>query len=792
MDRKKAIFAAISIALVLLMTSAVLSTAVHHSGLPKVDDIYYKAYPGALPETIVNEFVGGTTDWIGGPSKSALHQQVLDAGHIVSEMDPMAEFTFFPINCRDYKETSGDPNAPLNDSDFRVALTNVYGVNDKQNDIFGYYGVGWQYAIWNPVPDAQLPWYNSTIRMPNTDFEEAYNILYAAGYRNDTDWLTLNGQDVRPGGTIDCLYSTGATFYPDGPMGGMVDAWNAFLVYLGVDGPQMTITATDFMTLVYELMIYHDYDIIGIGLTNMGRYVDWIFDLTHSSNDVTFGWNFAGIHDSEFDTWGEIILTSLDVDEIIEAASDWQEKFVYDLMPWVPVRAGLEFCTTANDTRGRLRNVISMDNYGPSNDYSWMCLHWEDGVGGKTWPGGSYIRALGDEPSTMNPYNEDTLYGWQLLDRAIVGLLGVNPVTLKDMPWIATNWTVDHWTSIPELGIVDGSTATFFVRQDVKWQDWRPGDDGVDAYDCVANMRAMRVYEPGRYSGTWEHLVYEEADGPYKFNVYFDSTSLYHAGNVAGTALLVPEHVIEKIEEAVDDGDLDTFFDWNPSYNNYADLMDRPPPTAYPSMKQIVGCGPFVFDYYDPPNADGHVTKYGDHFITAPIIGSVQGEWRVEPGENYTYKPLLQNLGAKTDTAEGECTNMTVNVEIYEGVVLKDTVNGVNLGPWEWTYLGQYETGAATIGYHTITVMVYDAEDDSLIHTYIHAYVGTIREDVNTYTGELLDFTVDMRDVGRAARSFGSYPAHLRWDPPCDVDENFEVDMRDIGRIARKFGWPVA
>jgi hypothetical protein len=412
-------------------------------------------------------------------------------------------------------------------------------------------------------------------------------------------------------------------------------------------------------------------------------------------------------------------------------------------------------------------------------------MHW-NGEPGVIWPGGGATRALGDEPHSLNPYDEDTLYGWQLLDRAIVGLLGVSPVDLTNMPWVATNWTVDHWTSIPELGITDGSTATFFLRQDVEWQDRTP----VDAYDCVYNMRTMRVYQPGRYSGSWAHLVYEEADGPYKFNVYFDSTSLYHLANVAGTALLVPEDVIKAVEQQVADGELDDFFDWDPAFNTYEDLMGVPPPAEYPWMKQIVGCGPFVFDYYVRETAVGHVAAYDNHHINAPVIGGVYGEWRVEPDTTYTYDPLVQNLGAKTNTNEGECTNMTVNVKVYEDLVLAHTVNGVNLDPWMWEYLGPFTTGAQAIGAHNVTVEVYDAEDDSLVHTYVHTYVATIREDVNTYTGELLDFTVDMRDVGRAARSFGSYPGHLRWDPPCDVNDDYEVDMRDIGAIARKFGWP--
>ncbi len=52
-----------------------------------------------------------------------------------------------------------------------------------------------------------------------------------------------------------------------------------------------------------------------------------------------------------------------------------------------------------------------------------------------------------------------------------------------------------------------------------------------------------------------------------------------------------------------------------------------------------------------------------------------------------------------------------------------------------------------------------------------------------------MDFKVDMRDLGRGARAFGSRPGHPRWNPCCDVNDDFKVDMRDIGAVARSFGW---
>ena len=784
MQFKKLLLAPFVFAMIFLMISVVFSSpAVHNSGLPKTDEIWYKAYPGAAPDVIVDEFIGGVTDWIGGPGRKDLYDRVIAAGHKVSEMSPMAEFAFMPINCRDYKVTSGESNFPLNDSNFRIALSYIYGVDRKQEDVYAYVQAPWEFAIGNPVPPAQEPWYDESIQMPDTDFDMAWSILQAAGYyvNPDDNWLhwTDGVRDIKVR-NMEVWYSTGALYWERGPGVGFVRAFNEFISYIGAVGPTMTLKPQTFYTLVTQLMIYRDYDFICIGLTGLGRYVDWLYDLLHSSTDVPWGWNFCGIHDPDFDTWTEIILTSLNVDEIIEAASNVQYKFVYELLPWFPMSAGLEFSTVARDDRGELMNLIPMPNYGSQNDWSWMTLHWKG-----DWPGGSYSRALGDEPHTLNPWNEDTLYGWQLLDRAIVGLLGVEPYTLTNIPFVATYYEVEPWVSIPELGIENGAMVTFYLRQDVLWHDLRP----VTAYDCVNNMRLMREYKPGRYSSVWSMLVYEEADGPYKFTTYHSSPSLYWADYVAGTALMAPKHVMDAVEELY--GGI--LVEWEKPYEKpYSDLGLGDPPAKYSFMKQIVGCGPYIFDSYDFSLASGHVVKFDEFFVSAPVIGGVVGEWRIDPDSAYTYKVLVENLAAKEDSAEGELANATVNVKVYLDGELQTEVDGIFLTPFNYTYLGPYTTDpflAGSYGEHTITVEVYDAETGTLWHTYNHKFYVVPREDVSTYAGDNPDCFIDVMDLLRAAMAYGSYPGSLRWDPPCDVDDNFFVDVMDLLAIAMKYGW---
>jgi len=53
------------------------------------------------------------------------------------------------------------------------------------------------------------------------------------------------------------------------------------------------------------------------------------------------------------------------------------------------------------------------------------------------------------------------------------------------------------------------------------------------------------------------------------------------------------------------------------------------------------------------------------------------------------------------------------------------------------------------------------------------------------------DGKVDMKDIARVARAFGSSLTTdtQRWDATCDVNNDNKIDMRDIAIVARNFGW---
>jgi hypothetical protein len=58
----------------------------------------------------------------------------------------------------------------------------------------------------------------------------------------------------------------------------------------------------------------------------------------------------------------------------------------------------------------------------------------------------------------------------------------------------------------------------------------------------------------------------------------------------------------------------------------------------------------------------------------------------------------------------------------------------------------------------------------------------TLQGDINR------DGIVDMKDIGIAASSFGSYPGHPRWNSAADLNADGKIDLKDVALVAKNFG----
>lgn len=756
-----------------------------HIGVPRIDEILFKAYPGAPEDVIVDELLAGVTDMIPGPTRKDLYDHVTAAGYNVS-LESGFYTGIMVFNCREDKSTSGEPNFPLNDSAFRLAVSYIYGVNDKMDDIYGYVEAPWKFAIGNPVPPAQEPWYDDMVQMPDTDYDVAWYILEAAGYYVDPteNWLYRDGTKIR---NMNVWYPTGALFWQHGPGSGFVTAFNEFITtHLSADGPTLTVSPVSFTTLFDELLVYRDFDIVCVDLFTADLFPDWLYAVLHSGNDFEWGWNLAGIHDPQFDVDTGIILTSLDVTEILETSSRVQSRFVYELMPWFPVCAGLVLNTFDPD----LVNVMGAYGFGADNDWTWKLIHWSGSCGG------TVKRALAGEPVTLSPVSEGSVQGWQIMGNVldstppvlylspyqdatgmVYGLVHNDPTDLGMMPWIAYNWTIQHYVAVPELGIPGGTKVTYYLRNDVKWHDGTP----FTAYDCEFAWNLLMKYHVGRYSQAWANLVYCEAREPYKVTAYLYDTSSWALYQLAATATLFPKHIWTIVDEMVQDETLSSIYDFQPAYTAYKDITGDDPPAQYPFLKALVGVGPYVFDYYDPSLAVGRLAKFDEYWISSPVVACVDAPCRIDPDTSVNYSVLLQNMGAETSDQIGELVEATVDVNVYVDGNLEHVINAVVVDLFDEVWLGPYNTGPLAYGLHNITVEIY--EEGGLIHTYTHEIYATIKEDIN------LDLKVDMMDVMIVVNAYESYPGHSRWDPKADVIEDFLIDDFDVCLVCGQFGW---
>lgn len=758
------------VAMILILGIASISFAgVEHFGLPRLDDQSFKVIK--TEDATVDALLTREIDMMDGPVKTENIERVVAAGY-EQTWDPSASYGHMQIQCRDvFPEEAGGlagmPVAPLNDPAWRESNTYVFGMDRKDTSIYEYFGGPQVFAADNIIPSAQIVWYDSAYRFPDTDLDYAWSLLEGAGYYV-TDGVLYNPDDT-PVRDLDVWYSAGALSW-EKIAGDFVKYMNEFMDYIGATtSPTFRILSADFTTLVYSLLFYHDFDYLCIGLTSLGPNPDWVVDMFHRKSIGPWAWNTVGLEDDYTDELMDIIMYDLDFDDVLQAAHDFQDYFKH-LVPHFPITNSYAIVSYDPDLEGYIPTMC----YGSlQNEHTWSIIHWSG-----TPVGGLVRRPLGDEPSDMHPWYEDTVYGWLMMDMVFGSqMLSMDTGTSHLIPWIAYDWSLEvvpapAW---PEIGITgEGTKVTYKLRNDVTWHDGTP----VTAHDAKFHFDMFLKYKPPRYSLMWDKLVYVETDGDYILHLYYDGTSLWTIYNTPG-CLRAPEHIWSKVDQMVEDGTLGTIKDFDPQ-TPYEDIMGVPPPVDYPYMKAgEMGCGPFVWEYYDASLMVGEVHKYKDYWVQSPVEAAVDAYYRVDPDGTLDYNIVLLNTGA----IGGSLENATVDAKIYVDGTLVQTITAETVPFLDYVTLGPFTTDTLACGEHTITVEVY--EGGELIDTYEHTVYSTLPEDIN------LDLAVDIRDIASAAKAFGSraIPYHIRWDPRVDIYKDFKIDIRDIAKIAKQFGF---
>jgi hypothetical protein len=226
---------------------------------------------------------------------------------------------------------------------------------------------------------------------------------------------------------------------------------------------------------------------------------------------------------------------------------------------------------------------------------------------------------------------------------------------------------------------------------------------------------------------------------------------------------------------------------WAISYADWEDVQAPTYPFMTQELKALIGCGPYVFDYYDPTTEIAHVVKYPNYWVDVPLkqnfVTFARGDLsqRVEPGAGLEYYFELINAGSKVgfDLAPAviDWVDLTIDdviVATFPGPIVLDSFTASGLiGPYFHTFL--------TKGLHYIDCHTY--EEGTIIDEYQFPIYVTIAEDVN------YDYVVDIFDLVILGLAFGSSPGDANWDSRGDLVKDFVVDIFDVVRVAFRFGW---
>lgn len=629
--------------------------------LPRLDVQYFKIIkdPDAIVDALV---VTEEVDFIPGPGTIPRIERVTDWGGNQS-WAPSASYGFTAINCRhvyppeaeDGTEGKhwGDPVSPLNYSGFRVALSYIFGMDDKEAAVFEYYKGPQTFAIDSIIPPAQASWFDDTAIQDITSYSTAWLWMEGDGFYTSGGILyDANGLACRD---LILYYSADGGFWESG-LPKFAGAFNGFMdTYLGVTNCNLEVRAKDFSALVFgNLLAYHDYDLLSIGLTGLGDGCDWVVSMFHSLYDVPGGWNFAGVHDDYVDHLMETIQYSMDPDEIWQASSDFQHYFNGEfpqsaidfgatgigMMPHYLWTSGM----TIQSYHPGLQNFIPMPCFGSEQCLlNWAYLGWDTNYCAThpptlpdcpTTAPEAVRRAVGNDPTNMNPFYENTLYGWLIaLDGPCEGLLRSNPTPGGDLaikPWLAEHYAYEgpiNTTTPTGKNIVNGMVIDFYLREGIYWQDtgayedlntndqWDEGEPKYEfpftSYDVKFAADMMVKYEIGRYDTSWIDLVETVTEGSYKVTFYYNSSS-YWMSTYPSSFSFFPQHIYQKADKQVEDGILASFSDFAPAWTAYEDWMGLhppdewgPPPAYTEYWPSIVGTGPFIFGYFVLADAVG-------------------------------------------------------------------------------------------------------------------------------------------------------------------------------------------
>jgi PKD repeat protein len=155
------------------------------------------------------------------------------------------------------------------------------------------------------------------------------------------------------------------------------------------------------------------------------------------------------------------------------------------------------------------------------------------------------------------------------------------------------------------------------------------------------------------------------------------------------------------------------------------------------------------------------------------------------PTANFTWTPTLPfDIDVVTFDASGSTPGWCANTQRFSPIQ---------------TYIWNFGdgTGNTTTTNTTVTHMFGKAGNYTVTLTVIDAdgrqgFTSTIVEVLNSTGVKTYDVNgdgkIDLKDVYRVAKAYGSFPGHPKWDPACDFNKDDKVDLKDYYPVCKHYG----
>jgi ABC-type transport system substrate-binding protein len=402
----------------------------------------------------------------------------------------------------------------------------------------------------------------------------------------------------------------------------------------------------------YANMVYNgaDFDAFIMDF-QLNKLPDHLYSWLHSSQDSQLSpgrFNAFGLNNATLDELLETVKFSLNINDVADAAKEVQRRLAdpanLQAVPFIPAFSMNYFDVYDPNLRG----IVKSPGFGTGNGgyvglkepagpipsvWTYTNIRWAPGTerfeGGKTVS----VWCLSDTPETLNPLYAGTTSAWEIMDRLHDPLVTPNPYNHNDYGWIAWDWTIKQ--------TVDGMEIDFTLRNDVFWQDGYQ----LTAYDVETCLELIKSYQVPRYADAWESLVDVVVTGYLDFTIFCNKASLPLFYDYANLAALLPPQIWNRSW-----GSLAALLAYDPTAYAYGSDM-APGYSAGPWADQVptnlLGTGPFIFQFYNPTNQYADMWANKHYFMSQAAIASLKAQmfWEVGDYTASTTKPGLPNDG---------------------------------------------------------------------------------------------------------------------------------------------------